>query len=735
MTYTELTKGQEEALKVAVKRYKDHEKYTVISGFAGTGKAQPYDTLIPTPNGLTMLCDLKVGDYVFDRHGKPTKVLGIYNQGKLENYKVTLSDGRVTYCNDEHLWTYYDGHGVMRTKTLKELMLNGLYYDQFRIYKYKIPVAETIEYSTKKFEIDPYVVGAFLGDGCCLEKQLTISSEDEEIVQEIARLINARKVKKNSEHNYSWTFVAKEQTYYEHKNIYTQDIFKELPSVVQKSYDKCIPNQYLYGDANQRLSLIQGLFDTDGSISKSDGRYNIRFTTCSHQLALDVKTVLLSLGYVSSLHIDKRDDKYTNNYCYSVNVNIPNSEKYKLFRLSRKKSLAEEARCCNKHRVYDRTSIINIEKMNERVDMICIYVDNPEHLYLTNDYIVTHNTTLVKYIIDELHLTEEQVVYVAYTGRASLVLRNKGCKNAITAHKLLYHAKEKPDGSFEFKPKACLDGFYKLIIVDEASMLPEDMWNLLLSHRVHVIALGDPMQLPPVEGDSNILDNPHAMLTEVVRQALDNPIIRLSMDIRNGKWIEYGGPKECRIMSAEQVSDRLLLGADQVICGKNITRHCLNERMRRLKWGDKYTDAPIEGDKCLCLKNAWEKVGTNDESLVNGMLGTISNIRLEDSAFFKPRMTADFTSDNGGFYAGLHMDYKIFKDKETTVNKDNWMKYPKNIRPYEFDFGDCITVHKSQGSEWEKVIVYDEWLGDKNYHQRWLYTGVTRSSKMLVVVK
>jgi exodeoxyribonuclease-5 len=225
------------------------------------------------------------------------------------------------------------------------------------------------------------------------------------------------------------------------------------------------------------------------------------------------------------------------------------------------------------------------------------------------------------------------------------------------------------------------------------------------------------------------------MLEEVVRQAQDNPIIRLSMDIRSGKWIEYGGPKECRIMPKEKVSDKLLLGADQILCGKNVTRHCLNERLRKIKFGEQYTQAPIDGDKIICLKNDWSVVGSNEDPIVNGMLGTVSNIRLHDSKLYKPEMIADFTSDNDGVYYDLHMDYKIFTEKEPTVNKDNWMMYPKNARAHEFDYGYAVTVHKFQGSEAEKVVVYDEWLGDAEFHRRWLYSAVTRSSKMLVVVK
>ncbi len=344
-------------------------------------------------------------------------------------------------------------------------------------------------------------------------------------------------------------------------------------------------------------------------------------------------------------------------------------------------------------------------------------------------------SSLVRFIIDALDLPEDKVVYITYTGKASLVLRNKGCHNAITAHKLLYHAKEKPDGTFEFKPKKYLDYDYKIIVLDECSMLPEDMWTLLLSHKVHVIALGDKEQLPPVDGDSKILDNPHVILDEVVRQALDSPIIRLSVDIREGKWLEYGGPKECRVMPPERVSDKLLMGADQVLCGKNITRHCLNERLRKIKFGEQYANKPLEGDKIICLKNDWGTLADNEEPLINGMVGVLNNIKLEDGRLYKPAMTADFTSNNNGLYKNLRMDYKIFTEKETTVNKDNWMMYPKNERAHEFDYAYAVTVHKYQGSEAEKVVVYDEWLGDRDFHRKWLYTAVTRSSKMLVVVK
>ena len=154
-------------------------------------------------------------------------------------------------------------------------------------------------------------------------------------------------------------------------------------------------------------------------------------------------------------------------------------------------------------------------------------------------YAGTGKSTLIKFIIAALGLEPEQVCYVAYTGKAAQVLKQKGCPNPITAHKLLYKAKPMPNGTYKFEPKLSLEGEYEIIVVDEISMLPKEMWLRLLSHRIHVIACGDPFQLPPIDKDSDnhVLDNPHVFLDEIMRQAYDSEIIRFSMWIREGKPI------------------------------------------------------------------------------------------------------------------------------------------------------------------------------------------------------
>ena len=340
----------------------------------------------------------------------------------------------------------------------------------------------------------------------------------------------------------------------------------------------------------------------------------------------------------------------------------------------------------------------------------------------------TGKSTLVQYIIKELNIPENKIAYVAYTGKAALVLKNKGCPGATTAHKLLYHTTEMPDGTFVHTPKDKPDKASKLIVVDEVSMLAKEQWEILMRWGIHVICLGDPFQLPPIEQENGILDHPHIFLDEVMRQAQDSEIIRLSMDIRAGKPLTLSKGKEVWVVPKETVSDKILSTADIVLCGKNATRYYLNQRIRKVIWGEQYKDEPIENDKIICLKNYWNK-----GDLANGLIGKINCIDKREDFILKTKLMADFKTEDDAFY-DLSMDYQLFTNGKPLVNQDNWKLYPKEIRPLEFDYAYSITVHKSQGSEYGKVVLFNEHLGrDREMHNRWLYTGCTRSSEKLVI--
>lgn len=358
-------------------------------------------------------------------------------------------------------------------------------------------------------------------------------------------------------------------------------------------------------------------------------------------------------------------------------------------------------------------------------------------------YAGTGKSTSVKYIIEALGINESEVVYATLTGKAALVLRNKGCENAMTLHKLLYIPKKIPGtDDVEFIPRDFLEDDPKLIVVDEASMVSAEIFTLLLAHclnsKVHIIFLGDNFQLPAISESANILDTPHVTLTEITRQALDSPIIRLSMDIREFKPLVYGGPKEAMIMPKSKVSDRVLLGADIILCGRNTTRYTINQRVRKIKWGKQFQEGPINGDKLICLKNYWKITDMNDEiPLINGMIGTLSDISMTKTRLLNPKLTAIFTNETGEVFEKIktNIDYQMLIKHVPTVNNENYKKfYRSSEKPLLFDYADCITVHKSQGSQWPKVLGYAEVMGDREYYYRWLYTLVTRAEEKCAIV-
>lgn len=347
-------------------------------------------------------------------------------------------------------------------------------------------------------------------------------------------------------------------------------------------------------------------------------------------------------------------------------------------------------------------------------------------------------STVISYIIDALNISEDEVAFAALTGKAARVLREKGCANAMTLHKLLYIPQKIQDtDDVEFIPREYLEYDPKLIVVDEASMVSKEIFYLLLKHRVHIIFLGDNFQLPAIGDNANILDHPHVVLTEITRQALDSPIIRLSMDIRDGKLLTYGGEKEARIIPRKNVSSKLLLGADIVLSGKNETRRWLNNEIRKLKWGEQFHEGPLEGDKLICLRNYYKHVDeTGEEPLLNGSIGTISKLHTKDTQLLKPKLTAEFVDDLGNVFkkGTFNIDYQLLTTGVPTVNNDNFKEFYKVQRPLEFDYGYCVTCHKYQGSQADKVLVFAEQMGDRDYYYKWLYTGLTRAVKQCIIV-
>lgn len=370
-----------------------------------------------------------------------------------------------------------------------------------------------------------------------------------------------------------------------------------------------------------------------------------------------------------------------------------------------------------------------------------------EKYTIISGYAGTGKSTLVSFIIDVLPIKEENVCFATYTGKAAQVLAQKGNKNVSTLHKLLYDSYPRPDGTFYRKPKAILD--YNVIVIDEISMVPKSLIDLLLSHNIYMIGLGDPFQLPPIlkDEDNHLLDNPHIFLDQIMRQAEESEIIRLSMQIRNYQPLSYNKGTDAIIMKKENINTGILTWADQILVATNKTRININTQMRKLL--NHKSKRPEEGDKVICLRNYWGVLSNQNEyDLINGTIGYLQNVT--NSSYKLPvyvggnqieKTNAILTIENNDFYNYLNMDtYMILTGKKCIDNKTAFKltKNPntKNLVPLEFTYGYAITGHKAQGSQWDKVTILEEnFPFDKEEHARWLYTCVTRSIDKVVLIR
>ena len=364
-------------------------------------------------------------------------------------------------------------------------------------------------------------------------------------------------------------------------------------------------------------------------------------------------------------------------------------------------------------------------------------------------YAGSGKSTLIKFIVQALDVDPERdVSYVAYTGKAASVLQAKGCQNATTAHKLLYKARLTKDGNYNYFPVDSID--YRVVVVDEISMLPKVMWQRLLTHNCYILATGDPGQLPPVDKDedNHVLDKPHIFLDEIMRQAQDSEIIRLSMWIREGKPLASFpcAGQQVQIFTQSQVVSGMYEWADQMLCATNNKRNEVNHYMRELKG---FGSEPCAGDKIISLHNHWDDLSIQGEwFLTNGTIGTLTDFFVD--SHWLPRyisndpittMYSMIDLDDGDGFVNIPIDYKALTTGIPALDGRQCYLIQNNkkigyIPPYDFAYAYAITCHKAQGSEWDKVLVFEEKFPfNTEEHKRWLYTAATRAKDKLVIVR
>lgn len=386
---------------------------------------------------------------------------------------------------------------------------------------------------------------------------------------------------------------------------------------------------------------------------------------------------------------------------------------------------------------------------------------NPDFDYLTiGGFAGTGKTHLIGLIRNEIRKKWKKcsVAFVSFTGKASSVLYSKLKENKYffakdfcgTIHSLMYT----PVYHFDKKiNKMVIKNWIKkqklefdLIFIDEASMVNKIVWDDLKEYNIPIIAVGDHGQLPPVGDDFSLMAAPQYILTEVKRQSLENPLIRLSQEVRMGGQIPYGfyDKKSHNIFKlnwntteCKTIFNKINFNTQDIIilCGFNATRVSINQMIRnKLNF---HGFEPYPGERVICLKN------NKDSKIMNGMLGSILFLMYEDKDMYNMSVMMDGTDNiyTGIVYNGCFntIDYaketnEIFSDKY----QKHWKKI-KNVGYNQidlFDFGYCISVHKSQGSEWKKVILFEErsHVWDDLFYSRWLYTAITRAKEKLFVI-
>lgn len=367
--------------------FENQAQNVLMLGSRGFGKALKNDSKLYTNNGEVCIGDVKLGDEIYGADGKLTKVTGIYPQGKVDIYKITLRDGRELYCCENHQWSIIRNNKeeVVRLKDIKNNYFNwrinskSINRERIKEFYYAIPKASAINYPYIELVIDPYFLGLWLGDGN--SNKIGISTEDKEIKDYIYKIASDNKMQVNINENKCKTC----PTY-----LITNGQTGGKPNLLLNTFrnsnlilNKHIPKAYFRSTISQRMSLLQGLMDTDGSCDKNG---SIEFTSSDKALAYDVLKLCRSLGINS--RIIKRSTTHKDNYRVSLYTNLP------VFRLKRKLRNMDVSPCLNRLSKINKTFIINIELVKQDL-ATCIEVNNENHLFLTDEYTPTHNSYTV----------------------------------------------------------------------------------------------------------------------------------------------------------------------------------------------------------------------------------------------------------------------------------------------------------------------------------------------------
>lgn len=478
----------------AIKQILMHEIQTnnikrclLFTGGAGTGKAQPLYSQVLTPSGFKQLKDLKLQDVVFTAKGNLARIVGIYPQGKRPIYEITLQDNTKIRVSDNHLncvW-YYD----QRKKQRQDLVLttNEL-LTEFKNCKYKLRMdVPSVDFLEQPVKINPYLLGALLGDGGLSKSNLTFCNSEQDIVEKVNNILNKdygmylkrKNINKfdynicyidNPKHNGSKGNKGLHELVRNYNHLDTLKGQIDYYNLNCKSVDKHIPKEYLFNTKEVRLQVLQGLYDTDGH---KGGRL---FSTSSENLAKDLAFLMRSLGI--RVTITKKASFYNGKQCqdhYCLHIKCPKdlqiftSEKHK-------KSFLKQ----------QNNPLRNIQDITYIGDELCqcIMLDHEDHTYISDDFIPTHNTTTARIYANEIEPCKSNIIEINcadHTGVDDI------------RQLVIEPSRQKP-----------LQGKYKVFILDENHMLTVQAQSALLkileeppSYCIYIMCTTDPQKVLP----------------------------------------------------------------------------------------------------------------------------------------------------------------------------------------------------------------------------------------------
>ncbi|HEY8933051.1 MAG TPA: AAA family ATPase [Rariglobus sp.] len=722
-------------------------KISILTGGPGTGKAQPLVAQVLTPDGFRPLGSLRIGSLIITAEGTIAPLKGIYPQGKKDIFRVTFSDGRSTLCCDDHLWRVWTRVSIWSRAKKKKIrsrdwrvvplsyLRKRIAEDRVESDRIAVPLLNACADTTPQtFFCDPYVIGALIGDGT-ISTSTQLTTTDAFIREKIQGLIAPLGLALKPVTLHGTDTISYRLTHAKRGQPNTLGAHLRSLGLNVGAAEKFIPEIFFSGSRDQRLQLIRGLLDTDGTVDKHGV---VSFSSSSPRLARDFQRLAWSLGCIATIGAVKhptythRGKKLAGRPSFIVTLQHP--EPAILLSLPRK--LARLRRPNPRNRLSHRLRIASIEPAG-RADCACISVDSPTGLYVTDDYIVTHNTTILRALVDILKAKKVRVHLAAPTGRAAQRLSETTGGFASTIHRLLKY--DPAGGGFVANENAPLATDF--LVVDEASMLDTRLAAALLQavpSRAHLLLVGDIDQLPSV-GAGNVLKDliatqqvPVTRLNVIYRQKGQSQIVTTAHAINAGE--PNLPPSVNEVAAAQAWSDLTFIVADSAEdCIRKTIQLCTEFVPAHYPWFNPINDVQIlapmhkgtagvsnlniqlqaalnphakglrgphgeyrPGDKVIQLRNNYDK------NLFNGDIGVIASVDTETGM-----LTAKFDGDAHTFDRG--------------------------------EFGDlapayAISIHKSQGSEYPVVIVPLLKAHFMMLQRNLLYTAITRGKKKVFIV-